>query len=219
MRAYFADIGLALCHRHATTDTSEAWWIADGDGTPYPMPADFRIAPDQAGHGPVREAGEFPSPPRLWRAWATTMYRFEREARCVNLIKERMVGASDEERRQVIRWVRSGAACGPTSLEANAPMFDVDGNEVDESVWPWSAMTWHDSLPELVASGWPWATIPVSYGDGLAVQKRAGWALEAKWLSCFDTRSPGNYFDAVRLVLAEVLPELEEDIARDGHPG
>jgi hypothetical protein len=216
MRSYFADIGFILHHRPATHDTPEAWWLADGEGTPYPMPADFRILPDQAGHGPVREAEEFPSPPRLWRAWATTVYRFAREAHCSELISERMADASDEERRKVIRWVRSGAACCSNSLELNAPLFDVDGNEVDESVWPWSAMTWHDSLPELVSQGWPWAMVPLTYRDGLDVQRMEGWADEAKWLSFFDTRYPETYFDAVRIVLAEVLPELEEEGVRDG---
>ncbi|MGF6492181.1 hypothetical protein ABIE56_000334 [Luteibacter sp. 621] len=215
MRAYFADIGFTLRHHPATSDAPQTWWLADGDGSAYPMPAAFRPAPGQPIVGPVPEVEDFSSLPRLWRAWATTVYRFAREAHCIELIKERVLKASDEERREVSRWARSGASCWPDSVRPDAPSLDIDGNEVDESVWPWSAMRWYDSLSELVAEGWPWTAVPLSFGDGLAVQRVEGWPEQAEDLSCFDTRYPDTYFEAVQAVLAEVLPELVHDTGED----
>lgn len=205
MRRYFDRTGFVLHHRCDPAGKPEAWWLADVDGTPYPMPAHWRARAVPAGQVPT-EAEEFPSLARLWRAWAASQHRFAREARCIELIKQRMVTASADERRDVARWIRSGGMAYPTSEGGGAPAVDVDGRAVDETQWPWSAVKWEDE--EMTGRGWPWAMVPESPADGLEIQQQQNWAEEALLLHWFDTRFTDSYFEAVKAVLVDVLPEL-----------
>lgn len=199
MRRYFEQTGFCLCHRGGN-GKPEAWWLADNDGTPYPMPADWRTHPGNARDG-RGELAEFSTLPRLWRAWAATQHRFLREARCLELIRERLIDAPFEERQEVARWVR---------LEGMP--FELSGTEVvevDETRWPWSAIRWVDGQME--GMGWPWSTIPESPADGLSVQRREGWAEEALVLHWFDMHYDASYFQAVAAVLDDRLPKLSDD--------
>ena len=205
MRRYFDQTGFVLEHRCGPAGQPEAWWLADVDDTPYPMPSHWRTHDVSAGQVPT-EAEEFPTLARLWRAWAATQLRFAREARCIELIKKRLVSASADERREVVRWVGSGGMAYPASGDQGAPVVDFDGRAVDETQWPWSAVAWEDG--EMVGRGWPWAMVPESPADGLEIQQRPDWAEQALVLYWFDTRYVESYFEAVRVVLVDVLPEL-----------
>lgn len=208
MRRYFDRTGFVLSHRCDPAGQPEAWWLADVDGTSYPMPAHWRAQAVPTGQVPT-EAEEFPSLARLWRAWAASQHRFAREARCIELIKERMISASVDERRDVVRWVRSGGMAYPASGDQGAPVVDVDGRAVDETQWPWSAVAWEDG--EMIGRGWPWAMVPESPADGLEIQQHPDWAEQALVLYWFDTRYVESYFEGMRALLAEVLPELSDD--------
>jgi hypothetical protein len=208
MRRYFEQTGLVLKHRCDPAGKPEAWWLADVDDAPYPMPSHWRARDVPAGQVPA-EAEEFPSLARLWRAWATTQHRFAREARCIELIRERMTEAAGAERREVVRWVRSGGMAYPASGGDGVTVLDFDGAAVDETRWPWSAVAWQDG--EMIGRGWPWAMVPESSADGLEIQQHPDWAEEALVLYWFDTRYVESYFEGVRVVLSGVLPELSRD--------
>jgi hypothetical protein len=215
LRQYFEQTGFVLAHRCAPTSKPEAWWLADVDGTPYPMPSHWRASSLPEGNM-SREVEEFPSLPRLWRAWAATQHRFAREARCIELIKERVISASADERREVVRWIRSGGMAYPASGDEGAPAVDFDGRAVDETQWPWSAVTWEDG--GMIGTGWPWTMAPESPADGLEIQQQPDWAQQALVLYWFDTRYVESYFEAVKAVLVDVLPELSGN-RPDGGPG
>jgi hypothetical protein len=190
MHQYFGRTSFVLAHRNGPDGKPEAWWLEDVDERPCPMPAHWRHQPLQAGET-TEEVAEFPTLARLWRAWAAAQHRFAREARCIELIKERMANASVEEKAEVERWV---------ALDGEP--FDWDGQKVvniDGTRWPWSAIRWFDG--EMKGVGWPWSTIPEATADGLEIQRREGWADDALMLQWFDLRYPLFYFTAVRAVL------------------
>lgn len=213
MRRYFEQTGFVLNHRCDPAGKPEAWWLADVDDTPYPMPAHWRAQNVPGGQVPI-EAEEFPSLARLWRAWAATQHRFAREVRCIELISERMTKASGAERREVVRWVRSAGMAFPAADGEGAPFIGIDGVAVDERVWPWSAVAWQDG--EMTGRGWPWAMVPESRADGLEIQRHPDWAEQALVLHWFDNRYIESYFEGVRVLLADVLPELSGDGFVDG---
>jgi len=215
LRRYFEQTGFVLAHRCAPTGTPEAWWLSDVDGTPYPMPSHWRASSLPEGNV-VQEVEEFPSLPRLWRAWATTLRRFSREAECIELIRQRMTTATGAERREVVRWVRSAGLALAREGGPGAPRVDIDGVAVDETLWPWSAVAWEDG--EMTGTGWPWAVTPERVADGLEIQKHPGWAEQGVLLHWFDTRYPESYFEAVKAMLVDVLPQLSGN-RLDGEPG
>ncbi|QWT22107.1 hypothetical protein KPL74_08880 [Bacillus sp. NP157] len=217
MRRYFEQTGFVLEHRVGANGKPEAWWLADVDETPYPMPAHWRPRSLQAGES-TDEVAEFPTLARLWRAWAATQQRFAREARCIELIREHLVNASPEERAEVDRWI-----------DLNGEPREWYGKkivDIDETRWPWCAIrqrrAWH-----IEGVGWPWSTIPESPADGLEIQRREGWADDAVRLHWFDMRYAVSYFTAVRAVMDGTLQELvsgsgaacDEDGGEGDEPG